>query len=104
MRRPDPYRAYRFLVELDSVLQGGFSHIGGLERETKVESFRVGGLNTHEVKYVAGTTWPNLVLKRGIVDERLWEWHEAVIARTMTGGVKAERRDFRIVLQGYDGL
>src|SRR4051794_10333956 len=90
MRRPDPYRVYRFLVELENVLHGGFSHIGGLERETKVEPFREGGLNTHEIKRVSGTTWPNLVLKRGLADRALWDWHEAVIQLTMTGNVKAE--------------
>jgi phage tail-like protein len=103
MRRPDPYRVYRFLVELENVLHGGFSHIGGLERETKVEPFREGGLNTHEIKRVSGTTWPNLVLKRGLADRALWDWHEAVIQRTMTGTVKAERKDIRIVVLDAEG-
>jgi phage tail-like protein len=103
MRSEDPYRTFRFLVELESLVQGGFSQISGLERETKVDSFHEGGLNTHEIKRVSGTTWPNLVLKRGLADRALWDWHEAVIQRTLTGNVKAERKDIRIVVLDAEG-
>src|SRR3712207_6128777 len=103
MRRADPYRAYRFLVELESLVQGGFSHIAGLERETKVDSFREGGLNTHEIKFLNNTTWPNLVLKRGLADQRLWDWHEQTIGRTLLGAVRSQRKDLRIVVLDAEG-
>jgi len=103
MRSEDPYRTFRFLVELESLVQGGFSQIAGLERETRVDSFHEGGLNTHEIKRIGHTTWPNLVLKRGLADQRLWDWHEEVIARTLNGALGSQRKDLRIVLLDAQG-
>jgi phage tail-like protein len=78
MARTDPYRGFRFVVEFDRVQGGGFMRVKGLSRETKVESFREGGVNEHERKLVTLTTYPNLVLERGLADTRLWDWHRDV--------------------------
>lgn len=45
MARSDPYRAFRFLVEIDNMQQGGFQSVAGLERETKTDTYREGGVN-----------------------------------------------------------
>lgn len=92
MARTDPYRTFRFRVEFDQVQHGGFSRVKGLVRETKVESYREGGVNDHEHKLATMTTYPSLVLERGLADEFLWAWHEDVVAgtikrRTITVGV-----------------
>lgn len=79
MARKDPYRGFRFRVEFDQVLHGGFSRVKGLVRETKFESRREGGLNEFEHKLATQTTYGNLTLERGLVDEYLWSWHEDVI-------------------------
>ena len=52
MARRDPYAGFRFVVEIDGLLQGGFAKVRGLNRETKVESFREGGVNDFERKLV----------------------------------------------------
>lgn len=80
MPRPDPYRAYRFLVEIDGTEQGGFQTVSGIERDTKIEPYREGGVNDHERQIAGLTTYPALRLKRGLVDAALWEWHQEVIA------------------------
>jgi phage tail-like protein len=77
--RTDPYRGFRFRVEINQVQHGGFSRVKGLVRETKVESRREGGLNDFEHKLVTGTTYGNLILERGLADPYLWSWHEKVI-------------------------
>jgi phage tail-like protein len=77
--RKDPYRGFRFRVEFDHVLHGGFSRVKGLVRETKFESRREGGLNEFEHKLVTQTIYGNLILDRGLVDEYMWSWHEDVI-------------------------
>lgn len=79
MTRNDPFHGFRFRVELDHVQQGGFARVKGLVRETKVDSYREGGVNDHEHKLANLTTFGNLVLERGLVDPYLWDWHEQVI-------------------------
>lgn len=79
MARRDPYSGFRFLVEVDQVIKGGFSRVRGLARETRVETFREGGVNDHEHKLASLTTYGNLVLERGIADPFLYAWHQAVV-------------------------
>lgn len=93
MQRTDPYAGFRFLVLVDQVQKGGFTKVRGLQRETRVETFREGGVNDHEHKLVSLTSYPNLVLERGLADPGLWEWHQAVVE----GQVK--RKMLTIVLQ-----
>ena len=80
MPRPDPYRAFRFLVEIGGIELGGFQSVSGIERETKIEPYREGGVNDYEHQHASLTTYPPLTLKRGLVDPVLWGWHQAVIA------------------------
>jgi phage tail-like protein len=96
--RTDPFRGFRFRVEFDQVQHGGFSRVKGLVRETKVDSHREGGVNDHEHKLASLTTYPSLVLERGLVDDYLWDWHEEVIEgriqrRTLTISLHDEADD-----------
>ena len=79
MARVDPYSGFRFVVLFDQVQQGGFTKVRGLQRETRVESFREGGVNDHEHKLVSLTTYPNIVLEHGLADPFLWNWHQKVV-------------------------
>lgn len=92
MTRPDPYRAFRFLVEIDGTRQGGFQTVGGIERTTEVEPYREGGVNEFEHQLAVKTTYPALTLKRGLVDTWLWDWHQDVIGGTV------ERRVVSVIL------
>jgi phage tail-like protein len=77
--RTDPFLAYNFLVEIRSVIVGGFSEVTGLQREIEVQEYREGGVNEYVHKLYGPTRYPsNLVLKRGLTDIDLWSWHEAV--------------------------
>ena len=52
----------------------------GLSRETQASrSYREGGVNDYEHKLVTLTTYPNLVLERGLADPELWDWHQDVV-------------------------
>ena len=79
MARRDPYAGFRFVVLVDQIQKGGFTKVRGLQRETRVESFREGGVNDFEHKLVTLTTYPNLVLERGLADPYLWNWHQQVV-------------------------
>jgi phage tail-like protein len=75
----DPYSGFRFVVEIAGLQQAACSKVRGLNRETRVESFREGGVNDFERKLMTVTTYPNLALDRGLADPKLWEWHQQVI-------------------------
>lgn len=83
MARPDPYRAFRFVVEFDGTVAGGFQSVGGVERHTEVEPYKEGGVNEYEHQFVVKTTYPALVLKRGLADTTLWDWHQDVVGGTV---------------------
>jgi phage tail-like protein len=95
--RKDPYMGFRFKIEIQGIIQGGFSEISGLQVTTQVEDFIEGGLNTFVRKFPKETTFDNLVLKRGLVDTmELWQWHRDVIRNNF------RRRDVRILLLKID--
>ena len=80
MRLPDPYKVFRFVVEINGTRVGGFSEITGLEVRTEVEEQREGGVNDYVHKMAKETRYTNLTLKRGITDKRdLWDWHQQVV-------------------------
>lgn len=79
-RKPDPYAIFNFVVEINSIEVGGFSEVSGLQAETEYESIREGGVNDYEHKLARITKYPNLTLKRGIIDaNELWQWHQNII-------------------------
>ncbi|MBV1800619.1 phage tail protein [Siccirubricoccus sp. G192] len=96
-RQQDPYRGFRFLIEFERLQQGGFSRVKGLASETKVESYREGGVNDFEHRHVTQTSFPNIVLEHGLTNERLWEWHR----RTVEGRV--ERKTLSVILRDANG-
>jgi phage tail-like protein len=93
MSRRDPYHGFRFLVEMENLTVAGFSRVKGLVRETKVESYREGGLNDYEHKLVSNTSFGNLILERGLISTELWDWHEQVVSGTIN------RRKITVVLR-----
>lgn len=77
MQRQDPFRGFRFLVEIDGITSGGFVRVKGLQREIKHESFREGGVNDYEHKLFTQISYPSVVLERGLAMEDLWKWAQA---------------------------
>ena len=73
--RVDPFLAFRFEVRLDDLPVGGFSDCGGLTVETEFFDYAEGGVNDHLQRFPGRSRQQNLVLKRGIVDRVLWDWH-----------------------------
>jgi phage tail-like protein len=79
MTRRDPYSGFRFTVEIGGVIQAACNKVKGMARETRVESFREGGVNDFERKLMTLTSYPNLVLERGLADPKIFEWHQQVV-------------------------
>ena len=95
--RQDPYRAFRFRIELNALEQGGFQSVSGLTRETKIDPYREGGVNEFEHQHAGQTSYPPLILKRGLTDSRLWDWHQSVVAG------RIERKTLSVVLLDETG-
>ena len=45
--RKNPYRKFRFLIELEGLIVGGFSEVSGLQAGTEVETIEEGGVNNY---------------------------------------------------------
>lgn len=81
MSRPvDPFRNFRFLVEIDGIVQGGFSECSGFGSNVEVIEYREGGDSTTVRKLPGKTTYSDIVLKWGVtVTRELYDWHLQVI-------------------------
>ncbi|MDX1413885.1 MAG: phage tail protein [Candidatus Promineifilaceae bacterium] len=77
--RDDPFLSFRFEIRFDGKTEGGFSECSGIQVETEVQEFAEGGLNTHLHKFVTRSKQSNITLKRGIVDDTLWQWHNELV-------------------------
>ncbi len=95
----DPFASFRYRAEIDSLQVSGFNEVTGLAVESEVETFRIGGLNTHEWQLSGPAKFPSrLTLKRGLADaDALWVWYKDV----MNGRVK--RKNVTITLLDYAG-
>jgi len=78
--RVDPYLGFNFLVEIGSVVVGGFSEVSGLQAQVQTEEYREGRVNEYSHKLAGPTNYPsNLSLKRGITNaDILWLWHREI--------------------------
>ncbi|MCK4731650.1 MAG: phage tail protein [Methanophagales archaeon] len=94
--RKDPYLSFRFLVEIQGLIVGGFSEVSGLQAETETEDIQEGGVNDYVHKLPKITKYPNITLKRGITDsDALWKWHQDVV-----NGIIKRKNGFIILLDG----
>ncbi len=96
--RKDPYLSFRFLVEIEGLVVGGFSEVSGLQAETEVETVEEGGVNDRVHKLAKKTKYPNLILKHGITEfSLLWNWYSDVIRG------KIKRKSVFIILLDSEG-
>lgn len=76
MARKDPYKNYRFLVEIDGIVQAGFAECSGFGSEVQVVEYREGGDPTTARKLPGTAKYPDITLKWGLTDSReLYDWH-----------------------------
>lgn len=98
--RIDPYLNYRFTVEIQGLIVGGFSDASGLDVQIDTEEYQEGGVNYMLHQLPKGIRSSKLVLKRGLTDsDELWSWQQEMVDG------KIKRRDIRIILRdsvGYD--
>ena len=78
--RVDPYKNFRFRVEIDGIQQASFAECAGLGSEIEVVEYREGS-DPSAVRKLPGTvTYPDIVLRWGVTDSReLYNWHLGII-------------------------
>ena len=75
-----PHRNYNFLVEIDGVAQASFMECSGLDSMTEVIEYREGGDNTTVRKLPGRSSFSDIVLRWGIVDNyELFGWRQTVV-------------------------
>ena len=92
-KRVDPYKNFSFLIEIENIIQAGFSECSGLGSNVEVIEYREGGDPSTVRKLPGKVSYPDISLKWGITDSReLYDWHLKVI----NGNI--ERKNGSIIL------
>lgn len=95
--RNDPYKTFKFRVEIDGMTIAGFSECTGLESEVTCIEYREGGDFTAR-KLPGLRKVGDITLKRGVTKStELWDWHKHVCDGA------ADRRNGAIILLDDDG-
>jgi len=98
MARTDPLRNFRFLVEIDGIVQAGFSECSGFGSNVEVIEYREGGEPSTVRKLPGKMSYPDLTPKWGVTDSReLYDWHLAAV------NGKVDRRNGSIILKDDAG-
>lgn len=81
MPRVDPYQSMRFRLEIDGIIQAGFSECSGFGSSVEVIEYREGGDALTVRKLPGKATYPDITLKWGITDSHeLYDWHATALA------------------------
>lgn len=94
----DPYRSFKFRVEIEGIRVAGFSEVTGLQFETETEPYEEGGVNDFVHILPKRTKLQNITLKRGITDMHdMWDWYQDVVSGHF------ERKSGAIILMDITG-
>ena len=93
--------ALRWYLEIDGITEGIFKEVTGLDSETEVVEHRVTGKNGNLIvhKVPGALKWSNIVLRRGLTDDRkLHDWREKI----EKGQIEANRKNGSVTLYSPD--
>jgi phage tail-like protein len=100
MPRNDPYRNFRFRVEIGGIAPTAFSEVQIGATTTDVVEYREGTDPSHVRKLSGLTRYGNITLKWGMTSSReLSDWHRQIV----TGQLANSRRQVVIVVQDESG-
>jgi phage tail-like protein len=99
-RPTDPYRGFKFKVQIGGITKAGFREVSGLDAGTDAVDYRDGDEPTRLRKLAGLQKFSNITLKRGITeDQDLWKWRSMV----MDGKIKDARKNGQIILIDDEG-
>ena len=98
--RKDPYRNSRFLVEIDGIVQAGFSEATVPDTTSDVAEYREGNEDPRMRKLPGLNKFANITLKWGTTDSvEMYNWRKQV----MLGQMTKARRNIAIILMDEEG-
>lgn len=75
-----PVGAFKFAVEIDGILAGGFNKVSGMGSEMETREIKEGGENNIKIKLFEGIKYNNITLSKGVgLGSALWDWYYDVI-------------------------
>jgi phage tail-like protein len=93
--RKDPYRNFKFLIEINGIVQAGFSEATVLNSTSEVIEYRKADKPTYVRKLSGLTKYGTLALKWGITNSlELYHWRKLV----EQGKMKDARRNITLLL------
>ena len=96
--RNDPYRNFRFRVEIEGLQQAGFSEVSGFDASFDVIQYREGNEATTTRKLPGLARYGNISLKWGATDSiELYEWIQDCVNGTI------ERKTVTIIAIDEEG-
>lgn len=99
-QRVDPYRNFRFLVEIKGIVQAGFNEVTIPDSAQDPIEYREGNEPPTPRKIPGVVKYGNLTLKWGITDSmEIYKWRKLV----EQGKMKDARRDIAIILLDEEG-
>jgi phage tail-like protein len=99
-KRTDPYRSFRFLVEIDGIIQGGFNEVTIPDSAQEPIEYREGTDQPTMRKIPGLIKYGNVVLKWGTTDSmELYEWRKAV----EDGKTASARRSMAVIVLDEEG-
>lgn len=82
--RKDPYRSFRFRVEIEGITQAGFREVSGFDASLDVVEYREGNQEITPRKLPGLAKYSNITLKWGVTDSMdMYKWIEDAIAGTV---------------------
>lgn len=95
MARVDPYRNFRFRVEIDGITQAGFNECSFGDATVDLAEYREGTDAPTNRKLSGLTKYGNITLKWGISDSMdLYNWHKGIV----DSGAEGARKNISIIL------
>lgn len=83
--RIDPYRNFRFRVEVEGIQQAGFSEVSGFDASIDIIEYREGDMTTTPRKLPGLTKYGNITLKWGVTDSMdMYDWLQECVEGTIT--------------------
>lgn len=98
--RKDPYRNYRFKVEIKGMQVAAFSEVTGFDVSVNMSEYREGNEAATTTRKLPGLSkYSNITLKRGVTDDmEVYTWANQIPS---TG--KCERKDVTLTLMDEEG-
>jgi phage tail-like protein len=83
-KKKHAYSGFRFLVEIQGKIVGGFSEVSDLQAETEVETIEEGGVNDY-VHRLPKTKYSNVTLQKGLANSEVFgKWHQSIVEGNIT--------------------